>query len=36
MIASKPHNVKQDRAAFGIEHAMWSLKENRLVATAER
>ncbi|KAK1921387.1 HotDog domain-containing protein [Papiliotrema laurentii] len=34
-IASKPHSVDQDRASFGLASAFYSLKDNKLVATAD-
>lgn len=35
IIASKPIEVNQERAQFKLHAAMWSLKENKLVLTAD-
>lgn len=36
MIASRAHEIKQDRASFKLKHAIWSLKDNRLAAIGDR
>jgi acyl-CoA thioesterase FadM len=35
LIAVKPHSINQSRASFGMAHALWSLKDNKLAATAD-
>lgn len=35
LIAVKPHSINPSRAAFGMAHALWSLKDNKLAATAD-
>jgi hypothetical protein len=36
LIANKPHVIDQARGCFSIGGAFWSLKEGKLVATADR
>jgi acyl-CoA thioesterase FadM len=35
LIAVKPHSINPSRASFGMAHALWSLKDNKLAATAD-
>ena len=35
MVASRPHSIDQSRGSFGLAGAFWSLKDSKLVATAD-
>lgn len=35
LIASRPHGIEPERASFKVAHALWSLKDNKLAATAD-
>ena len=35
LIATRPSAIEVEKGRFTVRHAMWSLKDNRLAATAE-